>query len=69
MSFMIAKKRNLVECLSALSPGRDKTSHSYETVTQVEGKIIKEGHYFKDFVLGLLSVLKFPCLNVLFFSL
>uniref|UniRef100_A0A671YTH6 Discs large MAGUK scaffold protein 4 n=1 Tax=Sparus aurata TaxID=8175 RepID=A0A671YTH6_SPAAU len=28
--------KNLVERLSALSPGRDKTSHSYETVTQVE---------------------------------
>lgn len=69
MSFIIAKKRNLVERLSALSPGRDKTSHSYETVTQVEGKVIKEGHYFKAFVLGFVFVLKFPCLNALFFSL
>lgn len=35
-------KRNLAECVYVLSPGRDKTSHSYETVTQVEGKVIKE---------------------------
>uniref|UniRef100_A0A4W6CNJ4 Discs large MAGUK scaffold protein 4 n=1 Tax=Lates calcarifer TaxID=8187 RepID=A0A4W6CNJ4_LATCA len=32
----IVVKRNLAECSCVLSPGRDKTSHSYETVTQVE---------------------------------
>uniref|UniRef100_A0A671YTS0 Discs large MAGUK scaffold protein 4 n=1 Tax=Sparus aurata TaxID=8175 RepID=A0A671YTS0_SPAAU len=36
VGFIPSKHRNLVERLSALSPGRDKTSHSYETVTQVE---------------------------------
>uniref|UniRef100_A0A4W6CNK3 Discs large MAGUK scaffold protein 4 n=1 Tax=Lates calcarifer TaxID=8187 RepID=A0A4W6CNK3_LATCA len=36
--FTVSKlvKRNLAECSCVLSPGRDKTSHSYETVTQVE---------------------------------
>lgn len=34
-------KGGLAECLYVLSPGRDKTSHSYETVTQVEGKAMK----------------------------
>lgn len=28
-------------CFCLLFPGRDKTSHSYETVTQVEGRVVK----------------------------
>lgn len=31
----------MTECSFVLSPGRDKGSHSYETVTQVEGKVNK----------------------------
>lgn len=35
-------------CVS--SPGRDKTSRSYETVTQVEGRFIKKNVLLKPFV-------------------
>lgn len=43
-------KLQLSECFCFLSPGRDKTSQSYETVTQVEGKVIKENVWlFKPF--------------------
>uniref|UniRef100_A0A3B4YBL1 Discs large MAGUK scaffold protein 4 n=1 Tax=Seriola lalandi dorsalis TaxID=1841481 RepID=A0A3B4YBL1_SERLL len=35
-SRFIKVKRNLAGCFFVLSPGRDKPSHSYETVTQVE---------------------------------
>lgn len=38
------KKKVVPECFYVLSPGRDKTSQSYETVTQVEGKVI---HYLR----------------------
>lgn len=43
---VIKVKRNVAECFCLLSPGRDKPSHSYETVTQVEGKVLKNKLHF-----------------------
>lgn len=56
----------LAECFYVLSPGRDKTSQSYETVTQVEGKAIKRVNYFRFLRIPCRFCFLFPPLNTLF---
>lgn len=49
-----------MDCFFVLSPGRDKGAHSYETVTQVEGKAGKNKKtkgFFNTVILLILSFL------------